>query len=66
MNKHQPDHADQPANDNVIAFPASRRVRPAEATDADRYYIEINGRWWSRSEWAGYEAHMRNSFWGYE
>lgn len=47
MNKHQPDHADQPANDNVIAFPASRRVRPAEATDADRYYIEINGRWWS-------------------
>lgn len=62
MNKHQPDHEHQHANDNVIAFPASRRVRPVEATDDDRYHIEVNGRWWSRSEWEGYEASRREFF----
>ncbi|MBT2244541.1 hypothetical protein JQK15_13435 [Sphingobium sp. BHU LFT2] len=64
MNKHQPDHDRQHDNDNVIAFPVDRRVRPAEATDDDRYHIEVNGRWWSKSEWEGYEAHLANSYWG--
>jgi len=57
VNKHQPDHANQPANDNVIAFPASRRVRPVEEPR-----FEVSGFWWTASEWAEYEAHVRESF----
>jgi|GEM_PF-3150555 hypothetical protein len=57
MNKHQPDHADQPANDNVIAFPPVRRVRPVEEPR-----FEMSGFWWTASEWAAYEAHVRENF----
>lgn len=56
MNKHQPDHEHQHANDNVIAFPASRRVRPPVHT------IEINGVVWSMDEWDAYEASRREFF----
>jgi hypothetical protein len=59
MDKHQPDHEHQHDNDNVnvIAFPADRRVRPVEEPR-----FEMSGFWWTASEWAEYEAHVRESF----
>ena len=57
MNTHQRDRADQPANENVIAFPANRRMRPVEEPR-----FEMSGFWWTESEWAEYEAHVRENF----
>jgi hypothetical protein len=57
MNKHQPDHDRQHDNDNVIAFPVDRRVRPVEDPR-----FEVSGFWWTQREWDEYEAHVRESF----
>ncbi|WP_375283165.1 hypothetical protein [Sphingobium yanoikuyae] len=51
------DTAVQPVSENVIAFPANRRVRPVEEPR-----FEISGFWWTETEWAAYEAHVRENF----
>lgn len=51
------DTAVQPVSENVIAFPANRRVRPVEEPR-----FEISGFWWTETVWAAYEAHVRENF----